>query len=70
MARVFNDRGEFLVQVSVSDRVMRGIVSTTKSGWPMLEPGSANPNATVDERDSDMGGGAVYDDSRVKVLPA
>jgi hypothetical protein len=27
----------------------------------------ATVNATVDERDSDMGGGAVYHDNRVEV---
>ena len=27
----------------------------------------ATVNATVDERDSDMGGGAVYHDNRVRV---
>lgn len=66
-ARVFNDRGEFRVTVELSDRVMPGVVSTTKCRWPMHEPGGANPNATVDERDSDMGGGAVFHDNRVEV---
>ena len=67
LVRVFNDRGDFLVRVAITDKVRAGVVSTTKSGWPMLEPGASNPNATVDERDSDMGGGAVYDDNRVEV---
>jgi hypothetical protein len=32
-------------------------------------PGGFNANATVAERDSDMGGGAVFHDNRVEVTP-
>jgi len=66
-ARVFNDRGDFLVQIQVTDKVKPGIVWTVKSRWPMLEPGNSNPNATIDDRTSDMGSGAVYNDNRVEV---
>jgi hypothetical protein len=35
---------------------------------PVRAPdGCANVNATVDERDSDMGGGAVFHDNRVEI---
>ena len=34
----------------------------------LCEPfGAATVNATVDERDADMGGGAVFHDNRVQV---
>jgi len=51
----------------VSDRVRPGVVASTKGRWPGGSKGGATINATVDERDSDMGGGAVYHDSRVRV---
>lgn len=66
-ARICNDRGSFLAQVVVSDRVRSGVVATTKGRWPRLVAGGTTVNATVDERDSDMGGGAVFHDNRVEV---
>ncbi|HEY7485145.1 MAG TPA: molybdopterin-dependent oxidoreductase [Streptosporangiaceae bacterium] len=66
--RVSNDRGGFDGVVEVSDRVRPGVVATTKGYWVKFT-GGANANATVDERDSDMGGGAVYHDTRVEVSP-
>ena len=65
--RVANARGSFLAQADVSDRVRPGVVASTKGRWPGGSKGGATINATVDERDSDMGGGAVYHDSRVRV---
>jgi anaerobic selenocysteine-containing dehydrogenase len=69
-ARVFNDRGAFLARVEVTDRVRPGVVGSTKGRWPRLVDGGATVNATVDERDADMGGGAVFHDNRVEVEPA
>jgi anaerobic selenocysteine-containing dehydrogenase len=66
LARVHNDRGEYRATVRISDRVRRGVVEGRKGYWPKLS-GGANPNATVAERDSDMGGGAVFHDNRVEV---
>jgi anaerobic selenocysteine-containing dehydrogenase len=67
-ARVFNDRGTFVATVEVSDRVRPGVAATTKGRWPRFVKGASTVNATVDERDSDMGGGAVYHDNRVEVV--
>jgi anaerobic selenocysteine-containing dehydrogenase len=69
-ARIYNDRGEFCATVAVSDRVRPGVAATTKGYWPKRIPGASNINATVAERDSDMGGGAVFHDNRVQVAPA
>jgi anaerobic selenocysteine-containing dehydrogenase len=66
-ARVFNDRGAFVARVEVTDRVRRGVIATTKGRWPRHVKGGTTVNATVDERDSDMGGGAVFHDNRVEV---
>lgn len=64
--RVFNARGSFVAAAAVSDRVRLGVVASPKGRWPGLA-GGANVNATVDERDSDMGGGAVFHDNRVQI---
>ncbi len=66
-ARVYNERGEFTAPVAVSDRVRPGVVACTKGHWLKHLRGGANANATVEERDSDMGGGAVFHDNRVQV---
>jgi len=68
-ARVYNDRGAFTARVEVTERVRRGVVASTKGRWPRLAKGGTTVNATVDERDSDMGGGAVFHDNRVEVAP-
>ena len=66
-ARVFNDRGAFVARIELTDRVRRGVVASTKGRWPRFMKGGATVNATVDERDSDMGGGAVFHDNRVEI---
>ncbi len=66
-ARVFNSRGAFFAAVEVSDRVRPGVVASTKGHWLKQVRGRANVNATVEERDADMGGGAVFHDNRVEV---
>ena len=68
--RVINDRGWFFAIAEVTDRVLPGVVASTKGRWPMHAKQGATVNATVDERDSDMGGGAVYHDNRVRVEKA
>jgi anaerobic selenocysteine-containing dehydrogenase len=65
--RVANARGAFFGVADVSDRVRPGVVASTKGRWPGFSKEGATINATVDERDSDMGGGAVYHDNRVRV---
>ncbi len=57
--RVFNDRGEFEATASVSDDARPHVAHITK--------GTSLVNATVAERDADMGRGAVYHDNRVRV---
>jgi anaerobic selenocysteine-containing dehydrogenase len=65
--RVRNARGSFLAVAQVSDRVRPGVVASPKGRWPRDSKEGATVNATVAERDSDMGGGAVYHDNRVRV---
>jgi len=65
--RIANGRGSFFAVADVSDRVRPGVVASTKGRWPGDSKQGATINATVDDRDSDMGGGAVYHDNRVRV---
>jgi anaerobic selenocysteine-containing dehydrogenase len=55
-ARVYNDRGRFRATVRISDRTRPGVAVSSKGFWPKQVTGAANANATVAERDSDMGG--------------
>ncbi|MEU1480930.1 molybdopterin oxidoreductase family protein [Streptomyces sp. NPDC001668] len=64
--RVFNARGSFTATARVDDVVRPGVASSPKGNWPKLSGGSG-VNATVEERDADMGGGAVFNDNRVEV---
>ncbi|MFJ4949548.1 molybdopterin-dependent oxidoreductase [Streptomyces sp. NPDC088760] len=68
--RVFNDRGAFTAELRVGRSVRPGVASTTKGHWSRLMGGAPGVNATVAERDADMGGGAVYHDNRVEVCAA
>jgi len=65
--RVANDRGAFFAVADVSNRVRPGVVASSKGRWPGESKQGATINVTVDERDSDMGGGAVFHDNRVRV---
>jgi anaerobic selenocysteine-containing dehydrogenase len=65
--RIGNARGAFFAVADVTDRVRPGVVASTKGRWPGHTRYGATINATVDERDSDMGGGAVFHDNRVEV---
>ena len=44
-----------------------GVIASTKGRWPSLTAEGATVNATVDDRDADMGGGALYHDNRVRL---
>ena len=65
--RIANARGAFFAVADVSDRIRPGVVASTKGRWPGCSKEGATINATGDERDSDMGGGALYHDTRVRV---
>jgi anaerobic selenocysteine-containing dehydrogenase len=65
--RVGNARGAFLAVADVSDRIRPGVVASTKGRWPGCSKEGTTINATVEERDSDLGSGAVYHDNRVRV---
>ncbi|GAB2508514.1 molybdopterin oxidoreductase family protein [Nocardia heshunensis] len=63
---VGNARGSFEAIAEVSDAVRPGVAATPKGRWAK-HTGGATVNATVAERDSDFGGGAVFHDNRVEI---
>ncbi|HLW53500.1 MAG TPA: molybdopterin oxidoreductase family protein [Candidatus Angelobacter sp.] len=65
--RVGNQRGAFFAVAEVTDRVRPGVVASPKGRWPRYSRQRATINATVGDRDSDMGRGATYHDNRVRV---
>lgn len=65
---VSNTRGSFEGIAELSDRVRPGVAATPKGRWAKLS-GGATVNATIPERDSDFGGGAVFHDNRVQITP-
>jgi anaerobic selenocysteine-containing dehydrogenase len=62
-----NERGSFRAQLVVGATARRGVAATTKGHWPKLLAGGTNVNAVVEERDADLGGGAVFHDCAVWV---
>ncbi|MEM7338891.1 MAG: molybdopterin-dependent oxidoreductase [Actinomycetota bacterium] len=64
MVRVSSERGSFEATLALDDGIRPGVVFTTKGWWAM------GVNQVVAERDSDMGRGAVYHDTRVTISPA
>ncbi|MEU5940916.1 molybdopterin-dependent oxidoreductase [Micromonospora sp. NPDC047548] len=69
-ARVHNDRGAFLATVAVDDATRAGLAFTYKAYWARLSPGSATVNAVTGVRDTDLGGGPTFHDTRVQVEAA
>lgn len=64
---VWNERGSFEAVLRVGGAARPGVAVSTKGRWAR---GGATVNATVAERDSDMGRGAVYHDNAVRISPA
>jgi anaerobic selenocysteine-containing dehydrogenase len=67
MLRVHNDRGAFFAAAEVTDTVKPGILYCSKGLWPKITQTRNSINATVEERDADLGGGAVFGDNRVAI---
>ncbi|RKR85852.1 anaerobic selenocysteine-containing dehydrogenase [Micromonospora pisi] len=65
--RVHNDRGSFLAAVTADDATRPGLAFTYKAYWARLSPGGTNVNAVTAVRDTDLGGGPTFHDTRVEV---
>ena len=68
-ARVRNDRGSFLAAVAVDDATRPGVAFTYKAYWARLSPGRSTVNAVTAVRDTDLGGGPTFHDTRIEVEP-
>ena len=68
LVKVSNDRGQFVARLAVKDEVRAGVAVTSKGLWAKHNRGN-NVNATIMERDSDMGQGAVFHDNKVRIEP-
>ena len=67
--RVFNDRGSFGAEASVSDRARPGVVVAWGLWWPKLVEGTRNVNAVTGQALTDMGRGPTFYDRLVEVEP-
>lgn len=63
---IFNDRGAFVAEAVVTDRVRPGVVSAPSVWWPKLT-GGTNANHTTSQAVTDIGGGATFYDNLVDV---
>jgi anaerobic selenocysteine-containing dehydrogenase len=67
LARVFNERGECTLWVSVGDDVKEGVAVNKGIWWNRLSPGNSNSNQTTPDRLADMGGGSTYNTNLVQI---
>jgi anaerobic selenocysteine-containing dehydrogenase len=68
--RVFNDRGSFTVNASVSDCTRTGVVVAPSVWWKKLSADGRNANEVTSQALADMGGAATYYDCLVEVAGA
>jgi anaerobic selenocysteine-containing dehydrogenase len=64
---VRNERGEVRLRARVSDEVVRGTVVAPSIWWTKLSPGHRNINWLSSPEETDMGAGALFFDTPVRV---
>ncbi|MBW3564246.1 MAG: molybdopterin oxidoreductase family protein [Acidobacteria bacterium] len=67
---VRNDRGTFMAEAEITDRVRPGVVSAPSIWWLESTEGSANANATTSQKLTDIGRAATFYDNLVEVTHA
>lgn len=65
--RLFNSLGEVHCPVTLNADMRRGTVGLPKGLWRMSTLNGATANALVSDELTDIGGGAVFNDTRVQV---
>jgi anaerobic selenocysteine-containing dehydrogenase len=65
--RVHNDRGAFTAEAVIDDAAQPGVAFTFKQQWPQLLGPGRHVNATIPERDADLGGSPTFHDNRVQI---
>ena len=66
-ARVFNDRGEFVLPVEVSDDARAGVVVAPMGWWARDYENGIGAQATTSQRLTKLGNAPVFNDNRVEV---
>jgi anaerobic selenocysteine-containing dehydrogenase len=66
---IFNDRGAFIAEAVVTDRVRPGVVAAPSVWWPKGTDSGTNANHTTSQKITDIGGGATFYDNQVDVRP-
>ncbi|MBC8070281.1 MAG: molybdopterin-dependent oxidoreductase, partial [Deltaproteobacteria bacterium] len=65
--RVFNELGEVVCRVRVTDEVRPGVAALPKGLWSHHTENGATANALCPDSLADLGGGATFNDARVQV---
>jgi anaerobic selenocysteine-containing dehydrogenase len=68
--RVWNELGEVICALRVTDAVRRGVVELPKGLWSHHTENGATANALAPDSFTDLGGGACFNDARVEVEAA
>ena len=66
--KVYNNRGEVLIPVRISDKVRPGIVCMPQGFWPSLMEGGSSANALTTDELTDMARGGAIQETRVQVV--
>ena len=67
--RIWNARGDFFARAVVTEDVRPGVAVSYGVRWPRLSAQGRTVNDTTSQRETDMGGGAVFYDNAVEVEP-
>ena len=65
--RVWNDLGEILCSVQLSETIRPGVVAMPKGSWRFAAGNGASATAVIPDHVNRIGGGACYNDARVEV---
>jgi len=68
--KIWNARGFFFAAAVLSEDVRPGVVASFGVRWGRFSEGGHTVNDTTSQRETDMGGGAVFYDNAVEVNPA
>jgi len=66
--KIFNDLGEVVCTVIISDKIRQGVVSIPKGAWQKSSLNGSTSTALCPSTVSDVGGGACYNDARVDLI--
>lgn len=65
--RIWNDRGDFVASAVVTDAVSPGVIASYGVRWAKNSPEGKTVNDTTSQRETDLGGGAVFYDNAVEI---